>query len=1092
MQDVDEDDGHDVAGFTEPLPEGDEEASNLSDISGVSLGNNQPQEVEEDIDALISDVQDHVFGEMRLPEDVLHEVQSTWTAFLAAMPSRDAAGEAIYGVVFDCAPELQSLFKTARSVMAMRFVNGLNLIFSELARPTSLKVVTETLGFQHLDIEVTTPRVCLFRDAILDVLESEVGSILTPQGKAGFLATLNYVGGAMIYVRREYGDRISVLRTSWIAASIARLGDDEDDNGEDVGHAGEPSGKQVGEKKAGPPVEMKGGAVTKVPQNFNEMFLFNAAVMGFTASMGWMSSVLEQFENMVLNAAKSNRLQEECDVLSLVLVKSKEAIVYAEFKAVMLASLRSLVPKIWGVEHEVAWTWFWDNLERMIKSQVANLKGQQRSVDRFIKSLDDQSIAKLCRDVYKRFFEQAPSGQNFFKQSTTRLYFIAGKVLEMSLDIYLKPREMIEEISALGLRHVGYGMPTELFPPFIEAWSQSIQSMQVDARAVSSLRWSLTLISKCLVRTILEGSTIVMKAINTNSAKRFRKAISIASRQSREQELLKITVGTQSISPLYWAIQSGSFQVARAMLTDLLTIRADRDNYYYGCDALFERHPDILQELCAVRGQGLLPTMLDGLCWRSKWTIHKMRRVNYFVKHLIQNSDGTFNTSILVLVKLNDPNLIRHPVVSFVFKMLWSRMASYSFLQSRIVFLFLVVLVVVSQSILPRVNVQQETNAHRAALFASRMVAYLADLGPLLFSHVWLSVKDVRRRSFVYVAGVLPMPAYLGNLTTLSQLFLVFVMLLMCTQEPIFACLQDMYGDFPGAGLFTTHCPAAVARENVYSVLSQLSVLLHWLLLTDLCIFSLRVCAYLLTCLRVLVELFHFCLAVTFLIAAFSCAIASLGTFLVDFYTIPAGAGSLLRIILGMYENKRFVALREFPRVYSLLVIFCITTLIFLANLLVAQLTGAYKTVYGDMEGYAKLARSSVTVDTIRSQRPRKWAAFLASLKLEDRIEFNEGDVGMAGGIQVLEPANLNPTYEECIHRFGGSTSVENPWPEESSLEKGSLDIRLKRLEKLVVRATKNMMKGMDGGSIGSGTGSSAASSFASGASSGSSMNESA
>ncbi|CAJ1364045.1 unnamed protein product, partial [Effrenium voratum] len=110
MQDVDED-GHDVAGFTEPLPEGDEEASNLSDISGVSLGNNQPQEVEEDIDALISDVQDHVFGEMRLPEDVLHEVQSTWTAFLAAMPSRDAAGEAIYGVVFDCAPELQSLFK---------------------------------------------------------------------------------------------------------------------------------------------------------------------------------------------------------------------------------------------------------------------------------------------------------------------------------------------------------------------------------------------------------------------------------------------------------------------------------------------------------------------------------------------------------------------------------------------------------------------------------------------------------------------------------------------------------------------------------------------------------------------------------------------------------------------------------------------------------------------------------------------------------------------------------------------------------------------------------------------------------------------
>ena len=31
---------------------------------------------------------------------------------------------------------------------------------------------------------------------------------------------------------------------------------------------------------------------------------------------------------------------------------------------------------------------------------------------------------------------------------------------------------------------------------------------------------------------------------------------------------------------------------------DLLTIRADRDVYYYGCDELFTRHPDIIKRLC--------------------------------------------------------------------------------------------------------------------------------------------------------------------------------------------------------------------------------------------------------------------------------------------------------------------------------------------------------------------------------------------------------------------------------------------------------------------------------------------------------------
>ena len=45
--------------------------------------------------------------------------------------------------------------------------------------------------------------------------------------------------------------------------------------------------------------------------------------------------------------------------------------------------------------------------------------------------------------------------------------------------------------------------------------------------------------------------------------------------------------------------------------------------------------------------------------------------------------------------------------------------------------------------------------------------------------------------------------------------------------------------------------------------------------------------------------------------------------------------------------------------------------------------------------------------------------------------EFNEGDVGVAGGIQVLEPANQHPTSVESIRRYGGSTAPSMPWPEE-------------------------------------------------------------
>lgn len=42
-------------------------------------------------------------------------------------------------------------------------------------------------------------------------------------------------------------------------------------------------------------------------------------------------------------------------------------------------------------------------------------------------------------------------------------------------------------------------------------------------------------------------------------------------------ELLNITVGTQSISPLYWAIESGSLNTAKAMLEEKVEIQTEMD-----------------------------------------------------------------------------------------------------------------------------------------------------------------------------------------------------------------------------------------------------------------------------------------------------------------------------------------------------------------------------------------------------------------------------------------------------------------------------------------------------------------------------------
>merc|ERR1719446_611670 len=159
------------------------------------------------------------FVELKLPADVYMASQQAWTTFINSASSREAAGEAIYAALFDSAPSLQSLFVTPRAVQAMRFMNGLNTFIIHLGDPAALKMDVETLGFTHLDKEVTVPRAVIFRDAIVDLFVVELGNKLTTEAAKGFTALLNYVGGALIYIRTNYAERLQLLDESWKIAN---------------------------------------------------------------------------------------------------------------------------------------------------------------------------------------------------------------------------------------------------------------------------------------------------------------------------------------------------------------------------------------------------------------------------------------------------------------------------------------------------------------------------------------------------------------------------------------------------------------------------------------------------------------------------------------------------------------------------------------------------------------------------------------------------------------------------------------------------------------------------------------------------------
>lgn len=1007
--------------------------------------------------------------EPKLPVEMVQATQHAWKTFISQAVNRDAAGEAIYAAIFEAAPSLQPLFKTPRAVMAIRFMMGCHNIIMALENPKQALLLVETLAFQHLELEVTVPRIVLFRDAIIELFETELSpDIFNSVARTGLACVLNYAGGAFVYTRITFADRLRIISSSWATANN-RKSDEYDEVVPDAssqagsGEAqaleeGKPATKvskvtlsQEGKEKSGDVKTPSAGNATNIPTTFNEMFQFNSAVMGFGGNL-WMQEVLASFDTIVLNVANSNRLQEECDVLSLRMTKvTRGPVNLGEFKAVMLASLRSLVPKDWNSAHEVAWNWLWENVERMLVALLGKPNVQLKALEALYASLTDDQLVNLRKKIYANFFSLAPAGQDFFKQSSTRLNFIADRVLEFTTDIFRDPSKLVNTLSALGLRHVGYGIPTELFGAFVTGSIEAVKEMTEDQVAVEAFRWSLGLVSRILVRTINEGSTIVMKAINANSGRQLRKAVSCAPRGVRTTWMLDITVGTQFISPLLWAVESGSWEAGKAIIEDILTIRADRDRYYYGLEELFDRHPDIIRILSA-DAPALLPALLDGLIWRSRMAEKGRRRVNYYVKYLIMDKEKKFSKALEWIARSNDPKIVCHPAVAIATDTIWNGIAYRSFIISKLWFILIVALFILSQAILERVNGNQPNLGTRVTILVARIIIYVGYLGSLLVQHSWRTVRAVCDKDLDWSSHV-PIPKYLFDWKNALSLLLAGLLLLMLIYEPIIYCQVQ------GSGVaFDSSCPYVMdgLTKLRYSVWSMLSMLVFFVLIMDLTVFSNKISSFVLVCTSLVPEVALFLTALAFCLLAFSAGLSALQQQFRDFQGIPMGMLSLFEVALTMYPTDEFLVLDNEPILTIVLIIFVIIICIFLLNLLIAQLNTAYGAIFQDMEGYARLNRTRIITETMVGVPPHRWDAFLESLKLDERLEFNQGDVGLPGGIQIHEAANLNLTTVDTIKRVGGSTSPKIQWPEEEETQ-GTEEDKFDRVEKLLGRFTKRI-----------------------------------
>merc|ERR1719163_1373134 len=117
----------------------------------------------------------------------------------------------------------------------------------------------------------------------------------------------------------------------------------------------------------------------------------------------------------------------------------------------------------------------------------------------------------------------------------------------------------------------------------------------------------------------------------------------------------------------------------------------------------------------------------------------------------------------------------------------------------------------------------------------------------------------------------------------------MWLLMAMSTHEPMLHCYESEY--FP-----TADCPEAEEYNYMYAVFSMVGMIMHWVLIVDMAVFSTKLSAFLLVCTTVLSEVSRFLIALGFLLMTFGSAVSCLRRDHPDFRDVPNSLLSLFAI----------------------------------------------------------------------------------------------------------------------------------------------------------------------------------------------------
>ncbi|CAF0697975.1 globin family protein [Candidatus Methylacidithermus pantelleriae] len=112
-------------------------------------------------------------------------------------PNAQAAGELFYSVLFEMAPSVRPMFKTAISEQANKLMQAIGFVVKGMDRWDTVVPVLQDLGRRHVQYGVMPEHYDIVGEALLRTLEKGLGERFTPPVREAWTNAYQLVAGVM-------------------------------------------------------------------------------------------------------------------------------------------------------------------------------------------------------------------------------------------------------------------------------------------------------------------------------------------------------------------------------------------------------------------------------------------------------------------------------------------------------------------------------------------------------------------------------------------------------------------------------------------------------------------------------------------------------------------------------------------------------------------------------------------------------------------------------------------------------------------------------------------------------------------------------